>query len=151
MRDFDSLIPLKHTWELQTQTPEKRVYEHSERIARIELEMSGDLVTHASLQEQRDGEWVQTARVPSREWAKADQDDHKNELVCHLEISFGRKRDGYSLREPETTDNDNDVVAEDDDAVVIDNTPESTQATFDELLDESDVIDAEDNADVLAD
>lgn len=150
-RDFDSMIPLMDTWILQTKTDEKRVYEHFKRVARIVLEMDDDLVTHASLQGKRDGEWEQTARVPSREWAKADQDGHKNELVCHIETSFGRKEDEYPLREPEPTDNDNVEAVESDDCMVIDNTSESTQATLGELLEESDIIDADGDADITAD
>ncbi|MFC7197326.1 hypothetical protein ACFQL4_26235 [Halosimplex aquaticum] len=153
-RGWNSLIPLADTWELQTKTSEKRVYEHAERVARIELEMDDDLVTFASLQERRDGEWEQCARVPSRDWANAESDDHKNELVIHLERSFCMSRDEYSLREPETSENDDETdveVVEEDDAVVIDNTPESTQATLDELLEASDIIDRDDDAEVLAD
>ncbi|WP_232686501.1 hypothetical protein [Halobacterium zhouii] len=151
-RDWDSLIPLLDTWTLDTKTDDKRVYEHSERVARIVLEMNGDLVTRASLQGRGGGEWTQNARVPDRDWANADQDDHKNELVCHLEQSFGRNLDSYPLRESETSENDDagvDVV-EEDDAVVVDNT-ESTQATLDELLESSDIIDAEDDSEFVVD
>lgn len=149
---WNSLIPLADTWEIQSQTDEKRVYEHAERVARIELMMDDDLVTQASLYGRRDGEWSQSAHIPNREYVNADSNEHKNELVIHLEQSLSTSLDSYPLREPETPDNTDEKtveVVESDDAVVIDNT-ESTQATLDELLDESDIIDAEDDAEVLA-
>ncbi|MFC7018549.1 MULTISPECIES: hypothetical protein [Haloarcula] len=136
MSRWDSLIPLTDTWELQTKTAEKRVYEHAERVARIELMMDDDLVTQASLYGRRDGEWSQSAHIPSREYVNAESDDHKNELVIHLGHSLSNSISDYPLREsetPENTDGKDVGVVESDDAVVIDNT-ESTQATLDEIL-----------------
>jgi hypothetical protein len=68
---------------------------------------------------------------------------------CGQGMQVGPCEDCLITEGLESDETDVEVV-EEDDAVVIDNT-DSTQATLDELLDESDIIDAEDDAEILAD
>lgn len=138
---WDNIVPISPKWELKSQTDEKRVYEHAERFARIVLEMDGDLVTYGSLQEKRSDGWVQCAGVRSQDWENQYQDDHPNDLVFHLQASFGYDPEEFSLRDPEPVDNedeqDGDAVEEDsggDGVGDVDTSPESTQVTFDDVL-----------------
>jgi len=108
-RDFDSAVPLLDVWELQSKTPDKRVYKHSERVARLVLEMDDDLVTAGKLQARRGGDWTDGVGFDSREeWSDGDFDymDHKNARIFHFPHILDARPRNYPLRESESTDND---------------------------------------------
>jgi|AntDeeMinimDraft_5_1070356.scaffolds.fasta_scaffold03623_6 hypothetical protein len=142
-RDFDSTIPIMHTWELVTSSPAKRVYEHSDRYARVEFAMDDDTVTEATLyKRQESDEWVTTASVTER---SEHPNAHANEIVHEIERCFGLHADDYPLRD---TSDESEIIVAEDDSEVVDNT-ESKQASMSDYS--SEIIVAEDDSVVYSD
>jgi hypothetical protein len=141
-RDIDSTVPLDNSWDIIYNSGSERIYEHSERRARMQIQLADDsVVTGVQLLRDTNDGW--TVDVDLGMDDRTDHpESHKNEIVLEAERCFTMHKDDFAARDTHADDNDEDEpdVTETEHAVVIDNTGD--QQTLEESLEGTDIITA---------
>ncbi|KAB1198123.1 MULTISPECIES: hypothetical protein [Haloferax] len=130
LRNINDTIPLSDSWESLLETPTERVYEHSERYARMQIELSGSTVTSLQLFCLTREGWDVCVDL-----GMEDRSDHPdaldNEIVLDAVRMFAYNQNDFPPKNPESSD----VAVGDDDAENIDESDEhsSRQTTLDNI------------------